>query len=92
VSEITELKQFFDHEGRLTQWPAKRSLQLVALDYLSSKFESKVYTESEVNALLNLWHTFGDPALLRRELFENGHLNRMKDGAEYWPTPHTRQW
>jgi hypothetical protein len=92
MNEIKELKQFIDREGRLTQWPAKRSLQLVALDYLSSKFEGKMYTESEVNNLLNQWHTFGDPALLRREMYEIGHLNRLKDGAEYWPTPHTRHW
>lgn len=93
MNAMSELKSFIDLEGRVTQWPAKRSLQRVALDYLSTKFEAgKVYSESEVNALLNQWHTFSDPTLLRRELFENGHLNRMNDGAEYWPTPRTRHW
>ncbi len=93
MNDIQEIRNFIDHEGRLSQWPAKRSLQLVALDYLSTKFESgKVYSESEVNTLLNQWHTFGDAALLRRELYENGHLNRMNDGTEYWPTPRTKHW
>jgi hypothetical protein len=53
--------------------------------YLASKFESGVtYTEKEVNTLLNQYHTFGDPALLRRELFENGLIDRMRDGSAYW--------
>ena len=86
-----ELKNHLDKEGRLTLWPSKRTLQLFALDYLATKFEAgSVYSEKEVNALLNSWHTFGDPALLRRELHERGLLNRHKDGTEYWRTPHTR--
>lgn len=86
----TELRPFVDDKGRLTQWPAKRGAQLIAIDYLARHFDvSRVYTEHEVNKLLSKWHTFGDPALLRRELFERGHLNRSKDGSEYWATPNT---
>ncbi len=86
-----EIKTYLDSEGRLTQWPAKRSIQQVALDYLAGKFEAdKTYTEREVNALLKQWHTFEDWALLRRELFERGLLNRKPDGTEYWHTPQTR--
>ncbi len=85
------LKNHLDVEGRLKWWPSKRSKQLVALDYLVSKFEAgKTYSESEVNDLLNQWHTFGDPALLRRELFDDGQLNRKQDGTEYWYTPSTK--
>ena len=86
-----ELKNYFDDEGRLISWPSKRTLQLLVLDYLATKFEvGLVYSEKEVNALLKSWHTFGDPALLRRELYERGLLNRHKDGAEYWRTPNTK--
>lgn len=85
------LKNHLDVEGRLKWWPSKRSKQLVALDYLASKFEAgKTYNESEVNELLNKWHTFGDAALLRRELFDDGLLNRQQDGTEYWYTPNTK--
>jgi hypothetical protein len=89
--DLPELKNHLDSEGRLTRWPSKRSLQLVALDYLATKLEdSKIYSEKEVNTLLNGWHTFGDPALLRRELYELGLLNRSKTGTEYWRTPKTK--
>jgi hypothetical protein len=91
MTDLAELKNHLDHEGRLTLWPSKRSLQLLALDYLAAKLEvGRVYAEKEINALLNSWHTFGDPALLRRELHERGLLNRQKNGAEYWRTPNTR--
>jgi hypothetical protein len=86
-----ELKNHLDGEGRLILWPSKRPLQLLALDYLASKLESgQIYSEREINTLLNSWHTFGDPALLRRELYERGLLNRQKNGAEYWRTPNTK--
>lgn len=91
MNEVSELKNHLDGEGRLKQWPSKRSLQVVALGYLAGKFEvGTTYSEREVNTLLNHWHIFGDPALLRRELFDRGMLNRRNDGAEYWYTPNTK--
>ena len=49
------------------------------------KFETgKFYTEKEVNEVLNNSHTFGDAALLRRELFEKKFLDRELDGRKYW--------
>ncbi len=85
------IKTFMDDAGRLTQWPSKRSQQLVALEYLASKIApDKHYTEREINELLNLWHSFGDPALLRRELFELGYVNRERNGSAYWRTPNTK--
>ena len=48
MSEQNELKNQLDNEGRLTLWPSKHILQLVALDYQASKFEAgRVYTEKE---------------------------------------------
>jgi hypothetical protein len=85
-----ELQRYLDEEGRVTRWTGKRfvSDQVLILDYLASKFETgKVYTEREVNAILNQWHTFEDWALLRRELFERGYMNREKNGSAYWLTP-----
>jgi len=49
-----------------------------------SKLEpGRTYSEAEINALLNEWHTFGDPALLRREMFDHGLMTRSKDGSRY---------
>lgn len=84
----TALKDYLDDEGRLKNWPSARNrkgLQTTALDFLASKFEvGKDYTEKEVNELLNRFHTFGDPAMLRRELYQRGSLGREKDGSRYW--------
>ncbi|MBC6938266.1 MAG: DUF2087 domain-containing protein [Chloroflexi bacterium] len=86
-----ELAALLDGEGRVLRWPSKRSIQRQVIDYLAGKFEiGRDYTEREVNALLNRHHTFDDAALLRRELFELGYLNREKDGSKYWRTPNTR--
>jgi len=91
TDERGELKNHLDSEGRLTLWPSKRTLQEAALDYLAAKLEAgKVYSEKEINTLLGQLHTFNDAALLRRELYERGLLNRTKDGSEYWRTPQTR--
>lgn len=78
------LKNFLDSEGRLTAYPAKRKMKNYALIYLSEKFEKgRIYTEKEINLLLNEWHTFGDPATLRRELYNHRFLDRNPSGNEY---------
>lgn len=84
------IKHFLDQQGRLTLFPAKRKMKLYCLFYLAEKFESgRQYTEREVNDLLLGWHTFGDPATLRRELFDYHFLDRSPDGRMYQlnPTP-----
>jgi len=79
-----------DERGRVADWPHKKheDQQLAIRLYLADKFEfDREYTEKEVNDLLNEWATFGDWALLRRELFMYGLLGRYKDGSKYWRTP-----
>ena len=81
---MTEIKSFLDDQGRVTSFPSKRKKKLHVLIYLSQKFEQgKVYTEKEVNELLCLWHTFNDPATLRRELYNHEFLDRDARGSEY---------
>jgi hypothetical protein len=80
-----ELRNFADRAGRIRQWPRKRSLQLMALAYLATRFEAgRVYREREVNAILQDWHTFRDWTRLRRDLVDLGHLKRKADGSAYW--------
>ena len=89
------LQNFLDEDNRVIQFPAKRKKKLYVLIYLAGKFEvEKEYTEKEVNELLLKWHTFSDPATLRRELYDNRFLDRSRDGcvyrlAEKQPTPQT---
>ena len=79
------LKNFLDGQNRLKALPAKRKTLLYAVGYLAEKLvPGRTYTESEVNDLLDLWHTFHDPATLRRELYQNHYLNRTPDGSAYW--------
>lgn len=79
------LESFLDAQGRLSRWPRKKVEKLLVLRYLSSKFaEGRVYGEPEVNAVIMALHTFGDHALLRRELYDNFLLHRTPDGRSYW--------
>ena len=78
------LKNFLDSDLKLKAFPAKRKMKIYALLYLAEKFEAgKEYSEKEVGALLTSWHTFSDPATLRREMFDYGFLDRSRDGRVY---------
>ncbi len=80
-----ELRGLIDAQARVVRWPTKRKEQHMILDYLASQFErDKQYSEKEVNALLQQWHLWNDPALLRRELVDGHWLDRTKNGARYW--------
>ena len=64
--------------------PAKRKMKLHVFAYMADKFiKGKVYTEKEINAQLNEWHTYGDPVTLRRELCDHKILERDPYGKEY---------
>ena len=78
------LKNCLDEQGRVKVWPKKHARKDAVIQYLAEKFEyDRVYTEKEVNALLDEWHTFGDYFLLRRSLIEYGLLTRDAYGREY---------
>ena len=83
--ELTHiLRNFLDRDGKLTAFPAKRKMKIYCLFYLAQKFEpEKDYTEQEINNVLLDWHTFADPATLRRELYDYGFLDRSRDGKIY---------
>ncbi len=59
-------------------------MKLHVLLYLAEKLVSgRIYTEKEINAQLNEWHTYGDPVTLRRELCDHRILSRDSYGREY---------
>ncbi len=79
------LRRFLDDEGRLKQWPGKQAMKALAVEYLATKVQRGCdYTETDINGLVNRWHTFGDFFLLRRSLVEYGYLRRERDGSRYW--------
>ncbi|KZL18036.1 hypothetical protein PsAD2_02770 [Pseudovibrio axinellae] len=74
----------FDEVGQLVKWPGRRQVQVLCLWQMWSVIPAGTsLSEKEVNALLNGAHCFGDPALLRRELFGLGMLQRNRDGSDY---------
>ncbi|MCR4741797.1 MAG: DUF2087 domain-containing protein [Treponema sp.] len=78
------LKSIRDDEGIIIRWPKKKEEKLAVLEYLITKFEEdKKYKELEVNMILKRWNSFGDHALLRRELYDNFLLDRSPDGSWY---------
>ncbi|MEX2238261.1 MAG: DUF2087 domain-containing protein [Dehalococcoidia bacterium] len=89
-----EVQRFLDREGRLRQWPAKKRAREAVLAWLMELFEpGRRYSEREVGDVLLGAHSFGDPAFLRRELCDHGHLARETDGSAYWrpdPQPNAR--
>jgi hypothetical protein len=74
--------------GKLIRWPAKYTRQVVAAQWLADQLEpDAVMSERELNERLNELHTFGDPALLRRFLYDLRLLDRSADGSSYVLTP-----
>lgn len=78
------LKNFLDGQKRLVSFPAKRKMKLYTLLYLAQKIPAdRDFTEQEINDILLDWHTFADPATLRRELYDYRFLDRSRDGKVY---------
>ena len=82
---MNRIQRFLDEEGRVKTWASKSTTKLEILQYVAEKFEKdRIYTEKEVNAIIDRWHTFGDYFLIRRELVDHSLLARTTNGAQYW--------
>ncbi|HAX39519.1 MAG TPA: transcriptional regulator [Clostridiales bacterium] len=82
------IERFFDDEGRLKLWPSKQAPREEVFCYLAQKFDpGREYSEREVNAILERWHTFQDLFILRRGLVESGWPLRLPNGSRYWRNP-----
>lgn len=82
---VNEIVLRFLEKERIKGLPVKETHKFYVLKYLASKFETgKDYTEAQVNAVIDEWHTFGDYFILRRELIDSGLLKRLPNGSKYW--------
>jgi len=84
------LSGYLGGQGKFDRLPGKRKKKTldVMIEYLGDKFDkNKEYTEIEVNDILCQYHSFNDPATLRRLLFGSNILNRTRDGRRYWRIP-----
>lgn len=79
------ISAFLDDNGKIVQIPVPNRTKIPVLAYLASKFEDdRIYSEKEVNSIIDDWHTFGDYFILRRLLVDYRFLERTPDGAKYW--------
>ena len=80
-----KLAFYYDADGKLTQYPTKRPLRMIALAKIAESFEiGKKYTEKEVNEIIKKHISFTDVELVRREMFQYKMIGRLKDGSQYW--------
>lgn len=85
MEQKINISRFLDADGKIMQLSSKSKFKVATLSYLAEKFEkNRNYTEKEVNEICNIWHTFGDYFLIRRELMDSGLLCREPDGSRYW--------
>lgn len=83
-AKVARVVRHFDGNGQLTQWPSRQGHALLCLWVLWSRLPAGAhFTEAEIGAFLDAWHTFGDRALLRRALVDYGLVERTVDGARY---------
>ena len=79
------MKEIINEFNQITRWPKKPIDKEKVIKFLSTKFNSdKKYSEKEVNEILDIYHSFNDIPLLRREMISRKYLFRKDDGSEYW--------
>jgi hypothetical protein len=83
-TQVARALRQFDAEARLIRWPSRASQISLCLWALWAHIPAETsMTEREVNAHLNAWHLFGDPAQLRRFMVGAGMMSRKPDCTEY---------
>lgn len=81
---VLRTARHFDALGRLVRWPGKASERQLCLWVLWSRIPARtVFGEPQVNAMIEACHLFGDYAVLRRGLCDDGLVSRTIDGREY---------
>lgn len=82
---IEKLKRFYNLEGKLIQYPPKRSMRRIVLEGIAEKFiPDRKYTEKEVNEIIRESIAFCDVELIRREMYQYKLIGRLRDGSAYW--------
>lgn len=83
-----KVKRYYDSENKLTQYPSKKPLRILALIRIAQKIDAtRKYTEKEINQIIKDSIAFSDIELIRREMFQYRFIGRLRDGSEYWAEP-----
>lgn len=81
---IERVMRLFDSERQLTHWHAKRSIQDLCTWVLWASLPGETrMSEREISDHLRLFHSFKDPAVLRRRMVTLGLVTRNRDGSDY---------
>lgn len=84
VTYQKKLANYYDSNGRLSQYPTKRPMRVMALTKIADCFEpGRKYTEKEVNTIIKQNISFSDIELVRREMFQLKLIGRLRDGSAY---------
>lgn len=84
-SHWQKLSRKYSQEGKLTQYPSRQPMRILALLKIAEKFEPAAkYREKEVNEIIKSAICFSDVELVRRELYQYRMLGRLADGSAYW--------
>ncbi|MFV3077944.1 DUF2087 domain-containing protein [Niveispirillum fermenti] len=84
LGRIRRLLRHFDEQGRLVRWPNKFNEQATCLWVIWSRLPARTsFTERGISKAIQAEHLFGDFALLRRELVEQGLVSRTPDCRDY---------
>lgn len=79
------LKNYLNEDRKLISFPSKRKLKIASMFYIASNIDEGVmYSEKEINAVINHKCCFQDAALIRREMYNYRFINRTLDGKLYW--------
>lgn len=79
------MSSFINNLEKIVCWPKKPKDKYFVVKYLAEKFVcDKIYSEKEVNMIIEKFHLFNDVPLLRRELVSRKFINRENDGSKYW--------
>ena len=79
------LSSLINDLNQIIRWPKNPLDKSSVVEWLSKKFKlGTIYSENEVNAIINIHHIFNDTPLLRRELVSKKFLSRTDDGSKYW--------
>ena len=79
------ISAFLDKSDKIVKIPVPNRTKIPLLEYLAGKFEKdRVYSEKEVNQIINEWHTFKDYFILRRLLIDYKFIKRTPNGEKYW--------
>ena len=74
----------FDARGTMLRWPTRAGCQALCLWALWARLpKGRSFDEREISQRLTQLHTFGDPAMLRRELIGAGLFTRALDCRDY---------